>query len=80
MDQESQRRELIEAVDKARGRYLKLTDRYSGFLKQAHESEHRSQAKVDALQNASAIGPELTVALKEHRDAVELLLAFIKQS
>jgi len=67
---------MRENMQKAREKYQRINDRYDGFLQRAHESKHGSQAVIDALRDANALGPELTHALKEYRDAVERLADF----
>lgn len=79
MDGESHRRQLTENMQQARNRYLRLSDEYDGFLKQAHEGEHGTQPVIKALQSANAVGPELALALKEYLDAVESLAEFYQQ-
>jgi len=73
MDRDSPLRQLTADMLKARERYSKISHAYDRFLQNAHEAPHPSQELIDALGRANALGPELTLALKEYRDAVEAL-------
>ena len=79
MDRDTQYRQLIESMQKARERYLEVANKYDGFLQNAHQHEHGTQAFIDAVRNANAIGSDLTLALKEYRDAVESLARFLQK-
>jgi hypothetical protein len=77
MHRDSQYRQLIESMQEARERYLEVANKYDGFLQNAHQ--HETQALIDAVRSANAMGSDLTLALKECRDAVKSLARVLQK-